>query len=159
MARGSAQINPGDVAPEFRLKDAEGQEFTLAGLRAQGPTLLAFYKVSCPTCQFTLPYLQRLRGGQVQIVAVCQDKPDYAAEFDREFGTALATLFDTPESGYPASNAYGLTTVPALFLVEPDGRIGWKSEGFFRQELEQLAARAGLPIFQAGERVPEAKYG
>jgi peroxiredoxin len=159
MARGLAQINVGDVAPEFCLKDSDGQEFTLAGLRAEGPTLLAFYKVSCPVCQLTLPYIQRLRGGKVKIVAVCQDTPDYAAEFNREFGTALATLFDTPESGYPASNAYGLTTVPALFLVEPDGRVGWKSEGFFKKELEQLAARAGLPIFQAGESVPEAKYG
>ena len=35
----------------------------------------------------------------------------------------MPTLLDKEDAGYPVSNAYGLTNVPSLFLVEPDGRI------------------------------------
>ncbi len=52
----------GDLAPEVTFFDAMGREHTLTSLLAEGPVLLAFFKVSCPTCQLTLPYLQRISG-------------------------------------------------------------------------------------------------
>jgi peroxiredoxin len=125
---------------------------------ASGPALLAFYKVSCPVCQMTLPYLERLRGGSLQIFAVSQDDAEASAEFDAEFGVRT-DLFDPEEAGFPASNAFGLTHVPSLFLVGPDRKVSLESIGFFKKDLEALAALAGRPIFRKGERVPEAKSG
>ena len=66
----------------------------------------------------------------------------------------LTTLFDREEEGYPASNAFGITHVPSLFLVEPDGTISIASEGFVKADLESIAQRAALPIFRADESVP-----
>ena len=57
----------GSKAPVFRLGS-----FSLENLAA--PVLLAFFKINCPTCQLTFPFLQRLadRGGP-RIVGVSQD--------------------------------------------------------------------------------------
>ena len=66
----------GSRAPSFQLKDLDGKLRTLEEMLAGGPVLVAFYKVSCPVCQFTLPFLERLHqgaGGSVQFVAVSQD--------------------------------------------------------------------------------------
>jgi len=121
------------------------------------PVLLAFFKIACPTCQMTFPFLQRLadRGGP-RIVGVSQDDAEDTAEFKKAFGVRFETVLDP---GYPVSNAYGLEYVPTLLLVEPDGRISWKIEAFVKAELEELAGRFGVTLFEAGDRVPNFKPG
>jgi len=127
----------------------------LADLTA--PVLLAFFKISCPTCQMTFPFLQRLadRGGP-RIVGVSQDDAEGTAEFNAAFGVRFETVLD---EGFTASNAYGLEYVPTMVLVEPDGRISWRLESFVKAELEAMAARWGVTLFDAGDRVPNFKPG
>ena len=51
-------------APEFQLQRLDGGETRLAEIVANGPALLVFFKVSCPVCQLTLPFLARLDSPQ-----------------------------------------------------------------------------------------------
>jgi peroxiredoxin len=155
----SSTLSTGEPAPSFRLQTLDGAVVTSEGILAKGPALFAFYKASCPVCQLTLPFLNRLQGGAVQVFTVSQDSPDTAREFNEAFDLTLPALIDPAAGNYPASNLFGLTHVPSLFLIEPDGRIAMASVGFYKKDLESLADRAGLPIFRAGERVPEAKSG
>lgn len=143
----------GDLAPAFRLGS-----FELT--KRDTPVLLAFFKITCPTCQLTFPYLQRLfeRAG-LPIVGISQDGPEGTQEFVETFGVRFETVEDPASAGYAVSNAYGIEYVPSLFLVEPDGRIGWASEGFRRQDLETLGARWGVTLFGPADRVPVFKPG
>lgn len=160
MGRGiPGPLESGATAADVSLVDAGGTRRSLDSLLAAGPVLLAFFKVSCPTCQLTLPFLGRLAGGDVQVVPVSQDSPAATRRFAQELGLSIPSLFDREEDGYPASNAFGITNVPSIFLVEPDRRISWDLVGFHRQQLELLAGRIGQPIFYAGEMVPEWKAG
>ncbi len=161
-ARGSGPmktLETGQIAPQFTLDLASGGSLSLSGILENGPALFVFYKVNCPTCQLALPYLDRLRGGNLQIFAICQNPEDDAREFNRMFGVGLPTLVDRASNGYPVSNGFAITHVPSLFLVEPDGQISWSCIGFVKAEFEALAARAGKPIFRPEDKVPEAKYG
>jgi hypothetical protein len=70
------------------------------------------------------------------------------------------------ERGYPASNEYGLTNVPTLFLIAPDGKIKVSSVGFTKSDLERIASEAARatgttagPLFKPGEVVPDHKPG
>jgi peroxiredoxin len=132
-------------------------------LLADGPVLLAFFKSTCPVCQMTLPFLERIHAGRnpgsLAIYGVSQDDAATTQEFAGEFGITLPLLLDTEESGYPASNAYGLSHVPSLFRVDPDGTIGWSLEGFNKKEFLAMAAQAGVNPFHPGENVPEWKAG
>src|SRR5689334_12300145 len=110
-------LNPGDLAPGFRLDRLEGGEVTLAELLPAGPVLLVFFKVTCPVCQFTLPFLERIHAAAAMpIYAISQDDAGDTREFHREYGLTLPTLLDREDAGYPASNAYGITYVPTVFL-------------------------------------------
>jgi peroxiredoxin len=143
-------IATGTLAPNFDLGG-----FSLANLTA--PVLLAFFKIGCPTCQLTFPFLQRLsdRGGP-RIVGISQDDAEGTEEFREAFGVRFETVLDT---GYGVSRAYGLDYVPSLVLVEPDGRVGFRSEAFVKADLEALGARWGIALFDAGDRVPNYKPG
>ncbi|MGH9862946.1 MAG: peroxiredoxin family protein [Candidatus Acidiferrales bacterium] len=161
-------LSAGTAAPPFTLKDTGGQNRSLAEALKRGPVLLAFFKNSCPVCQFTFPFLERLYQGikgqdGLTLWGVSQDDARDTLDFAREFGTSFPLLPD--EDGYPVSNAYGLTNVPTLFLVKPDGQIQLTSVGFERRDIERVAGEfarvAGQPIqvFQPGENVPDSKAG
>ena len=156
-------IGEGDKAPDFSLRDLTGNRHSLAEIAGGKPVLLAFYKVSCPTCQFTFPFLERMYKGRssagIGMCAISQDDPESTREFNREFGLTMPALLDTEEEGYRASNDYGLAFVPALFLVEPGGRISFAMTGFEKRAVEELGRRFGAEPFAGGDYVPEWKSG
>ena len=155
----------GAQAPEFELQDLGGAPQSLAAILGRGPALLAFFKVSCPVCQYTLPFLERIyqgagrEKGAVQIIGVSQDKPEATRQFNQEFGVTFPALVDDPAKGYVVSNAYGLSTVPSLVLIEPDGSVSLSGAGFTKRHLEALGHRMGVSPFRPGERVPDERPG
>jgi peroxiredoxin len=157
--REKQMLGEGERAPDFELEDLSG------GRRAPAPkpVLLAFFKVSCPTCQLTFPFLERLyrsrTNRKIGMCAISQDDAESTCEFHAEFGISMPTLLDKEEDGYPVSNAYGLTHVPSLFLVEPDGTISRALVGFEKKGMEELGRRLGGEPFEPGEYVPEWKAG
>jgi peroxiredoxin len=155
-----AVLEAGARAPSFRLKGLDGGTTSLDELLAKGPALLAFYKISCPVCQLTFPYLQRLAAGSgIQVIGISQDDAGATEGFNKRFAITFPTLLDEAKEGYPASNAFGITNVPTLFLVEPDGQIANAISGFSKRDLEALGDRAGMKPFREGENVPEWKAG
>ncbi len=153
-------VAEGEQAPAFELQTLQGGKQSLEEILKAGPALFAFYKISCPVCQLTAPYLERLSAGsKIQIIGVSQDDVQSTQGFLQRFGVTFPTLLDQASDGYPASNAYGISSVPALFLVEPDGRISKSFSGFSKRDLEDLGERAGAAPFRPDEKVPEWKAG
>ena len=162
-AKQKRMLAAGERAPDFRLTELGGRGVALGDLRERGPVLLAFFKITCPVCQLTLPFLDRLHrtaaGQGFAVYGVSQDDAEDTRAFNSEFGVTFPVLLDPEDEGYPASNAFGISYVPTLFLVERDGSIAWTLEGFHKQPLEELAGRAGVRLFRPGEGVPEHKSG
>jgi len=149
----------GAPAPGFRLPRLGGGEEALGDLAAAGPVLLAFFKISCPVCQMTLPFLERIHAaGGLRVFGISQNDASDTREFAAEYDLRFPMLLD-PEDRFPASNAYGISHVPTLFLVEPDGTVGRVIEGWNRQEILWAGARAGVNPIHAGESVPEFRAG
>ena len=53
-------LSAGTVAPKFSLPMVDSGSFSLPEALQRGPVLLAFFKISCPVCQFALPFVERL---------------------------------------------------------------------------------------------------
>lgn len=158
----------GKTAPPISLADSSGKKLSLAEALKRGPVLAAFFKVSCPTCQFAMPFLERLHhsygGEKFTLLGISQDDSRNTREFCQEYGLQFPALIDEP--GYPVSNEYGLTNVPTMFWISPDGQIQTTSIGFSKSDLEKLAAQAAhaagkpaAPLFKPGEVIPETKHG
>jgi len=153
-------LDAGKHAAAFQLKTLRGSNESLDGILAKGPALLAFFKISCPVCQLAFPFLERLSASTaLQVVGISQDDPASTEEFNRRFGVTFPMLLDAAKDGYQASNAYGITSVPSLFLVEPDGTISTAFNGFSKRDMTALGDRGGIQMFRPDENVPEWKAG
>jgi peroxiredoxin len=164
-----AALTAGASAPDFTLPTLDGKQFSLKDALARGPVLAAFFKISCPVCQFAFPFIERiykLYGNRnVSIVGISQNEKKDTAAFLKEYGVTFPVLLDDTTT-YPVSNAYGLTNVPTLFWIAPDGEIEISSVGWMRKEIDQISCKAAkitgevpAPVFQPGEDVPEFRAG
>jgi peroxiredoxin len=151
-------LEVGEKAAPFQVPGIDGELRSLEQLRAESPVLLVFFKVDCPVCQLTWPFLERIHQsaapGKLRVVGISQNGPRDTASFAAEFGSTFLMLVDPAKSGYQASNAFGVSVVPSLFLVERDGAISWTNSGFCKQELEDLGNRFGVQVFRQEENVP-----
>ncbi len=154
-------------APDFTLPLVGGGEFLLRQALAKGPAILVFFKISCPVCQYALPYFDRLaralENKGVSVTGISQDDEANTASFLRTFGVGLRTARDD-EHGYAVSSAYGLTNVPTTFEVTPEGKIAASIVCWSKPEVEQIYARhtdhdRRLPLFTPGEQVAEFRPG
>ena len=163
-----AALPRGKTAPPISLADLSGKRLSLAEALKRGPVLAAFFKVSCPTCQFTMPFLERLHqrygGAKFSLLGISQDNERDTRDFCREYDVQFPALID--EHGYPVSNQYGLTNVPTMFWISSDGQIQSTSVGFSKTDLVAMAAQAAdavgrpaEPLFKRGEVIPETKHG
>jgi peroxiredoxin len=157
-------------AQEFTLKSTTGESLVLSEILKRGPAVLAFFKVGCPVCQYAFPYIERLwqihKTEPVSFVGISQDKLADTKAFVKQYGVTFPAALDDPH-GYKVSNAYKLTNVPTVYLVDRDGSIRVSSVGWVRKELEDInlqlsmmaPGRQQFPVFKSGEEIAEFRAG
>lgn len=159
----------GTKAPEFELKAVDGKRFSLRDELVRGPVVLAFFKVSCPTCQYAFPFLERLhkayRQKGVKLLGISQNDATETAAFMKDFGITFPVLLDELNR-YPVSNAYGLTNVPSIFWLAQDGEIEVSSVGWVKADFELINRKMAeedkvspAVVFKPGEDVRDFRAG
>jgi peroxiredoxin len=162
-------LSTGTPAPDFGLSTVSGGQFSLREALAAGPVVLVFFKISCPVCQFALPYIERVyraaKGKNVTIIGVSQNSKKDTEFFNKQYGITFPVALDDPR-GYAVSNAYGLTNVPTIFYVSQDGEIEVSSVGWSRADVEEIARKISvqsklpaIPVIRPGEDVPAFRGG
>ena len=164
-----AALTAGTKAPPIELTAMDGSRFSLKDALSRGPVLAIFFKISCPVCQYALPYFERIYKAygreKLTIIGISQNEQRDTAEFVRQFGITFPILLDDTKT-FPVSNAYGLTTVPTAFWISEDGEIDVSSVSWLRQEFEEIASRAASVlnatpqvIFQPSEKIADFRAG
>ena len=164
-----AALSPGTPAPQFELSAVDGTKFSLKDALARSPVLAAFFKISCPVCQYAFPFFERIYrahgGGKVTIVGISQNDSKDTAQFLNRFGITFPVLLEDTKT-FSVSNAYGLTNVPTAFWIGQDGQIEISSVGWSRADVEQMAQKAAeangaalRPIFQSSEQIADFRAG
>ncbi|MCX6616124.1 MAG: TlpA disulfide reductase family protein [Acidobacteria bacterium] len=164
-----AALQAGAQAADFSLPGMDEKQYSLAEALKQGPVLLAFFKSSCPVCQFTFPFLDRFyrhfRDTKAHIWAISQDDRGETREFINEYRLGMPVLLDDTRS-YPTSNAYGIQVVPTVFLIGQPGDILHTAAGFQKQgliqmgrKLEVLTGKKGFVPFREDDDVPDSRAG
>jgi peroxiredoxin len=153
------QLSIGSRAPDFELPDVDGQVHRLSNALSRGPVVLVFYKSSCPTCQFTFPYVQKIFsevGGTAgwTLWGISEDNARETREFAEQHSITFELLID--EHPYAVSAAYELQFVPAIFLIQPDGTITLSEFGFTKFGLNRIA---GYEFFTAKDALPATRPG
>jgi peroxiredoxin len=166
------EFSAGSFAPKARFRTTDGGSLSTKEVVAAGnglPVLLAFFKTSCPICQLTWPYLQRLHeaygGKSVHVVGVSQDDAASSRAYYAANGGATFDLLLDPEPKFVASNAFDVESVPFILLLAPDGTIEDTFAGWSKKRMEALGARFAsksiplVPVVPPGDPVREFSPG
>ena len=147
----------GDRAPSLVLPDAATGESVTDPWR-EGPVVLAFFKTTCPVCQMAAPKVQALAEAGVRVVAVGEDAPPEIQSYAERYGQKVTTLSET--APYPASDAFGIDTVPTLFRVDEDGTVRDAVVSWDRDRWNRLAeAAGGAAVSDEGDGLPPFRPG
>jgi peroxiredoxin len=164
-----AALSTGVRAPGFTLPTVQGARVSLGEVLQKGPVVLAFFKVSCPVCQYAFPLIERVyranRSADVTVLGISQDKLRDTQAFLREYGVTFPVALDDPAK-YAVSNAYGLTNVPTLFYISPDGEIELSSVGWIKADVEAINLKlaehreqTAAPLWRKGEDIQDFRAG
>jgi peroxiredoxin len=167
--RGMAALEAGNQAPQFELPAMDGSRFSLQDVLSRGPVLAVFLKISCPTCQYALPFYERIHRsygkGKLSVVGISENDKRDTADFMKKYGLTFPMLLDDTKT-FPASNAYQVTNVPTVFWISEDGDIESSSVGWSRQEFEEIVKKAASangeppkPVFQPREQIADFRAG
>jgi peroxiredoxin len=130
---GTPAVAVGDRAPDFMLKDQDGNDVRLSDLTDKGRVVLIFFRGKyCLACRAALrglrPRLEDFKNSRVSVVAVGPMTPEEA----KEFGLAFPVLSD-PD--LKTSAKYGLVHEkgmlgkdvprPTTLLIDKDRKIRW----------------------------------
>ncbi len=162
-----AALPPGVKAPALELQQTDGRQFTLGAALGGGPVVLAFFRTDCPICQFSFPFLERIRRryghGQSLLLGISQNDLKTTRRFAQEYDLGMPLALDAVGA---VSRAWGVTIVPTLFSIGRDGNIARSIVGFVRDDYEALnrdfaeaSSAAPTPLFTSEEAIPALRPG
>jgi peroxiredoxin Q/BCP len=130
------KLAPGDVAPDFSLTDADGQQVTLSGLRGQRVIVYFYPAAMTPgctkeACDFR-DNLGVLAGAGLTVLGISPDKPEKLAKFRDKEALNFTLLADPDREVLRAYGAYGekmnygkktVGVIRSTFVIDADGKI------------------------------------
>lgn len=143
-------LRPRGGAPDFTVRRidtsaAPGTAFQLSAERGH-PVLVDFWATWCGPCRESLPILDRvyadLKDRGLRAIAIEIDGADAKA---RAFAAQLRLSMPLGSDDAEVSSRYGVTQIPYMVLIDPEGRIKRVFRGVHSAaEIERAVEEAGL---------------
>lgn len=120
-------------APDFTLSDTHGNTTTLSSLRGK-VVILEFWATWCPPCRESVPELnemyEKFKGKNVELLGISVDKGGDAPSVVRAFLTERAVAYPVLLDNRNVNNSYGVSGIPAIFIIDKEGRVVKHFTGF-----------------------------
>lgn len=132
----TTKLQPGTEAPDFTLKDAQGQPTTLADYRGKNVIVYFYPKAATPGCTTEAcdfrDNLASLQGLGYEVLGISPDAPEALAGFTGDFALTFPLLSDEDHAVALAYGAWGESVykgeiiegiVRSTVVVDPDGKV------------------------------------
>jgi len=126
LAAALAQLEKQDrrrASADFALRDLEGKEWKLSGLRGK-VVLVNFWATWCPPCRKEMPDLgalyARFREQGFVVLAISDEEAGKVAGFVTEHGVGYPVLLDP---GSKVSTQFGAEGIPKSYVYDREGKL------------------------------------
>ncbi len=133
-------MGQGDTAPNVTLHLLNGETKTLQDYRGK-VVVLDFWATWCAPCRFTMPKMiqfhNRHRNKGVEVIGVAVDVTSKAEieAFVKEMGVNYPIAADSDAT---AKGAFHVKSLPTLFIIDKEGNILARLEGYDPQNTMQV---------------------
>lgn len=121
-------LEKGQIAPDFTLRNLEGEKVTLSQLRGKR-VVLNFWATWCPPCEAEMPHMQKYykdyaKKDNVEIIGV-------NLTYDREKVERVEQFLESYKITFPillmpddrVVKQYEVITIPSTFMIDTEGKI------------------------------------
>ena len=145
FAQHGSPLPAGSDAPEIQTTTLDGQQVSLA--RFRGHVLLVdIWAIWCPDCRKTLPAMEQIaekttRYG-VYVVGISTDTEKtgkFIPAAIKKFGIRFP-ISARPEENAAIAQTYNANYIPALYLIDKQGKIRWSSFSFKPGDVSKVTA-------------------
>lgn len=121
-------VNVGEVAPDFAGETLAGNEFKLGDQRGK-VVLIDFWATWCAPCVAEMPNVKKVHDeyvgtGDFVVIGISLDGSDSPVErFVEKRKLAWQQIVGGPAGSNPIARKYNVTSIPATFLIDRDGKV------------------------------------
>ncbi len=132
-------------APDFKLNDLNGNEFSLSSTKGK-VVILDFFETGCPPCKAEVPDFQDLyeaykdKGLEIVGISLDQGGAGEVKVFAEQYGVTYSMVMGNSE----VVNKYGgIRFIPTTFVLDREGNIvvkaiGYRPKAFFEETIKAL---------------------
>ena len=135
-------VKVGDTAPDFMIREAEGNSYKLSDLRGK-VVMLQFTASWCSVCRTEMPFIeseiwQEKKSGEFALIGIDRDEPaETVLQFKRHISVSYPLALD------PGANIFSLyaekdARVTRNVVIGRSGKIIFLSRLFEREEFESM---------------------
>jgi peroxiredoxin len=140
---GNAAPKVGSPAPNFTLKDLDGQPAALSQFKGK-VVFLDFWATWCPPCKMSLPHTQatsqrdEAKKGDLVVLGIAgfNEGADKIRPFMKENSYTFRTLLDN--HGNEVAQDYQVQGIPTFVVVGRDGKVTYIASGYGDQTAAQI---------------------
>ncbi len=129
----------GDIAPDFTLKDINGNTISLADYKGK-VIIVEFWATWCPPCKELTPVLaelyERYKNRGFIILSLASDDEDAVKSFAKKYEIPYPVLLADNET----VRQYGVSSIPIGFTINKEGRVVNRHIGNTPGIMQELAS-------------------
>jgi peroxiredoxin len=135
-------VQVGDEAPDFLIKEVDGEEYMLSDLRGN-VVMLQFTASWCGVCRKEMPYIegeiwQEKKDDNLKLIGIDRDEPpETIKKFGNEVGITYPMALD-PGAGIFSQYAEKDAGVTRNVIIDRNGKIIFLTRLFEREEFDEM---------------------
>jgi len=140
-----------DTMPDFTIEDINGDQIDSEELLNKKAVIIDFWAKWCSPCKKALPHLSDMQEKYedlVNVVCITIDKArneDKAKSYVKSRNFKFITLFDPNKD---VSKLFNVNTIPRTFIINKNGEIVFRHEGYTQGDENELEAELRKVIYK-----------
>jgi thiol-disulfide isomerase/thioredoxin len=131
IIKGMKLLPEGSLAPNFKVKDINGNEFDFAEHAQSRPHVIVFWSIFCEPCRDEMPIIEQIynefKGKNLGVLAVNLDGGPFLEGikgYVKQYGYTFTVLLDELDGDtFRISDPYQVAGTPVLYIIDGRGKV------------------------------------